>query len=701
MWTVNFAAGLVAVADSEPTPLQATTRAMDEYFAAERYVIGERVAEIFRWVFLSVLLLLANLGAVGVPGQRLLVNTLLAFWALLNLVVTVLLLRGLKPGRRFGLMTLTADLVLSVALIYITDGFASPFFLAFFLAIIASAVRFGMIAGLVASLAICVMFLVTGGVAPVFHHPFDFFLPLETVGKVFLFLVVAVISGLVVQELDRERRLAVARAAEAEALHRMSVSLASSLETDTVLRVILEQAMALTGADGAVLVRTAEQGPSALLSIGVRGEDVLEANSGAISAALAGEARLSEAGGWLAVPIGEGSALLLVAEPGALTREKYFRVAALAASASVTMGNALQYQQRAREAVTDGLTGLFNTRELRRRLAAEHGRFTRQGRPYSLLLVDIDHFKGVNDSMGHQHGDHVLQAVADVVHRTIRAHDVAARYGGDELAVIALDTGSADASELAGRLLEAVRDAAIPAGPDQLITLSIGLAACPDDATGVDEIVMAADQALYLAKRAGRNRLATSSQLVAEFQSDPNVLATALKEAGPLVALAAARTLDWQHHQGSRHASRVAAAALTLANRAGHAGEELDAIRLVALLHELAQEEALLGDPAALLAPKFPAAVVHAVAALKGSLVGEQTPYAAKVVALADRYDEYVSGEGGGLALSPAEALERIRGERGVFDDRLVSELQELAPRRGLLHTDTVITPAIRLQPSS
>ena len=699
---ITLRANLAEVALPEPSPLQATTRAMDDYFAAERYVIGERVAEIFRWVFLSILLLLANLGAVGVPGQRAIVNSLIALWAVLNLAVTVVLFRGHKPGRRFGMLTLSADLVFSVALIYVTDGFASPFFLAFFIAIIASAVRFGMLAGIAASLAICVMFLVTGGLAPVVHHPFDFYLPVETVGKVFLFLVVAVISGLVVQELDRERRLAASRAAEAEALHRMSISLASSLETDTVLRVILEQAVALTGAGKAALVTAGPDGPQTLLTLGPVGDDLLGAHQAEIASALGGAANLAPDGDKLSLPIGSSAALLLLAEPGTLTREKYFRVAALAASATVTLGNALQYQQRAREAVTDGLTGLFNTRELRRRLEAEHGVFTRRGRPYALLLIDVDHFKQVNDSLGHQHGDHVLESVADVVKRTIRAHDVAARYGGDELAVIVLEAGAAEASELAGRLMDAARAAAIPAGPSRTVTLSIGVAACPDDATGVDELVMGADQGLYLAKREGRNRVARSGQLVAAFQQDPSALKEALTEVGPLVALAAARTLDWLHHQGSRHSSRVAAAALTMAAKQGRAGEELDAVRLVALLHEL-PEEARLGDVRELLQAKFPAQVIDAVAAFAGRdreswLVpaAEDWPFAARVVALADRYDAYVSGARGGTALAPVEAVQRIRGEADGFDPKLLAQLQELAPQRGLLHTDTVITPATR-----
>lgn len=675
---------------------------MDEYFASERYAIGERVAELFRWVFLSVLFLLANLGALTVPGQRVLTNVLLAGWAVMNLVVTVILFRGLRPGRRFGLFTLGGDLVFSVGLIYVTDGVASPFFLAFFIAIIASAVRFGMLAGVMAAVAIAVMFLVTGGIAPVLEHPFDAFLPIETIGKVFLFLVVAVISGLVVQELDRERRLAIARAAEAEALHRMSVSLASSLETDTVLRIILEQAITLTDARTAALVAPGERGPTTLLTMGAAGVD-FPLHREAVIEGLAGASKLAPDGSSMVIPVGERrAALLLAGEPGMLSREKYFRVSALAASAAVTLANALQYQQRAKEAITDGLTGLLNNRELRRRLAVEHAHYRRLGKSFALLLIDLDHFKQINDSLGHQHGDGILLGVADIVRATIRAHDVAARYGGDELAVIALEAGSDEAAELANRLLEGVRRAGLSAMPGKIATLSIGVAACPGDATSVEELIMAADQALYLAKRGGRNRSATSSQLVAEFQADPDALAGALREAGPLVALAAARTLDWRHHQGSNHASRVAAAAGILAAKAGRSPDELELVRMVALLHEL-PEEARLGPIDELMKPKFPPEVVAAICALHERTAngqdeaGPRWPFETRVVALADRYDSLVSGDGARHGMPPAEAVEQIRQDGLGFDLELVDHLGDLSPRRPLLHTDTVVAAPPRI----
>lgn len=207
---------------------------------------------------------------------------------------------------------------------------------------------------------------------------------------------------------------------------------------------------------------------------------------------------------------------------------------------------------------------------------------------------------------------------------------------------------------------------------------------------------MAADQALYLAKRQGRNRCATSSQLVTAFQTDVGKLTDALKDAGPLVALAAARALDWQGRQAGTHSSRVSSAATALATKLGRGFEELEAVRLVALLHEL-PEHPQVGSVEQLLGPKFPAVVTRSVEALANVYNGGDVggaPLPARIVALADRYDELVSGRKGTPGLSPAEAVEKLSDEGRDFDPPLIEALQELAPKRPLLHTDTILPQA-------
>ena len=158
------------------------------------------------------------------------------------------------------------------------------------------------------------------------------------------------------------------------------------------------------------------------------------------------------------------------------------------------------------DAVTDGLTGLYNQRYFKQRLSEEVERATEQGRPLSLLFCDLDHFKGYNDRLGHVAGDKALRAVAGVLLHSIRQVDLAARYGGEELTVILLDTPGDAAVEVAERIRQGVAALDL-GGADHGITVSIGTAAFPDDATLMEELVDKADWAMYLAKRKGRDRI--------------------------------------------------------------------------------------------------------------------------------------------------------------------------------------------------
>ncbi len=158
------------------------------------------------------------------------------------------------------------------------------------------------------------------------------------------------------------------------------------------------------------------------------------------------------------------------------------------------------------DAVTDGLTGLYNQRYFKQRLSEEIERASEQDRPVSLLFCDLDHFKGYNDRLGHVAGDKALRAVAGVLLHSIRQVDLAARYGGEELTVILLDTPGDAAVEVAERIRRGVAALDL-SGADHGITVSIGTAAFPDDASLMEELVDKADWAMYLAKRKGRDRI--------------------------------------------------------------------------------------------------------------------------------------------------------------------------------------------------
>jgi diguanylate cyclase (GGDEF)-like protein len=163
------------------------------------------------------------------------------------------------------------------------------------------------------------------------------------------------------------------------------------------------------------------------------------------------------------------------------------------------------------EAITDGLTGLYNHRYLQIRLDEEIERARLDGKPLSLLFVDIDEFKVYNDARGHKAGDEVLRRVARAVEKHTRHLDLVARYGGDELVVALLGSGATDAADTAERIREAVRAGC---ADDGAISVSVGVATFPDDAVSKAELLDKADWAMYVAKRAGRDR-------VIAFKSSP------------------------------------------------------------------------------------------------------------------------------------------------------------------------------------
>jgi two-component system, cell cycle response regulator len=166
------------------------------------------------------------------------------------------------------------------------------------------------------------------------------------------------------------------------------------------------------------------------------------------------------------------------------------------------------YQKQLFEsALRDGLTSTFNRRYFLDRLHGELRFAVRHGKPVALLFVDIDHFKKINDTHGHQAGDQILAAVARVMMTTIRAEDVLARYGGEEFAIICREIELGGAEALAKRLVTAVAAKPFEFGGQQIpVTVSIG-AAVDHGRNEAQALIAAADAAMYEAKRSGRNRV--------------------------------------------------------------------------------------------------------------------------------------------------------------------------------------------------
>jgi len=178
-------------------------------------------------------------------------------------------------------------------------------------------------------------------------------------------------------------------------------------------------------------------------------------------------------------------------------------------------------------AFTDHLTGLANRRRFERQLEREVARMQRFAHPFSLLMIDIDSFKNLNDTFGHDAGDEAIRRLSRVLREGTRGIDLAARIGGEEFGVLLVETSKPGGFEVAERLRTAIKAIEIPQAGQ--ITASFGLAECPTDAQTAADILKAADVALYEAKRAGRDRvvairpLKSNSMVAGDVQGEGNL----------------------------------------------------------------------------------------------------------------------------------------------------------------------------------
>jgi len=196
-------------------------------------------------------------------------------------------------------------------------------------------------------------------------------------------------------------------------------------------------------------------------------------------------------------------------EVGHLTRVFNLMVERLRASRAqiAVASEALQKQNALLEAlaVTDGLTGVYNRQKLNDVLNEYFLRFCRNHRAFAVLMVDIDHFKAINDTHGHAAGDNVLAHIAAILRQSVRAIDQVARYGGEEFVAVLPETTTEAGLEIAERVRAAVERHHLTNDEVIAVTVSIGVSDSRDEDLSPDDVVERADQALYAAKRAGRN----------------------------------------------------------------------------------------------------------------------------------------------------------------------------------------------------
>ncbi len=267
------------------------------------------------------------------------------------------------------------------------------------------------------------------------------------------------------------------------------------------------------------------------------------------------------------------------------SEEEFELVKPFASLAAIAIENASLYEKSQLRAVTDPLTGLYNHGHFQETLDHEVRRCERYGDAFSLLMIDLDHFKGVNDRFGHPRGDDVLRDVAKVLAATTREADYAARYGGEEFAVLLPKTSPADAAQLADRIRSRVRDIVVEPGDGFRVSASIGVADFPVCGLDAKTMLGAADTALLWAKRRGRNCVLyyrDVREMMAPLSGD---------EAGErswrngIEVLAAA--VDAKASFRERHGEAVAEIVRELSTRAGLPAADREIYCVAARLHDV------------------------------------------------------------------------------------------------------------------
>lgn len=376
-----------------------------------------------------------------------------------------------------------------------------------------------------------------------------------------------------------------------------------------------------------------------------------------------------------------------------------------------------------RSAMVDELTGLYNHRYLQEFLGQEVARSLRYSRPLAVAMLDIDHFKDINDTYGHLVGDQALKHLARLLESTVRTTDVVARYGGEEFVIIMPETMVAEAVAMAERVRQCVEAAVLdvkPTGkhsadPQQTVkfTISIGVAGCPVHADQGDGLLMAADLGLFAAKRASRNAVVSYDSIAVEASekhTGPKGIHLSMRE-GTLSAIKAlAAVIDARDHTVKGHSEKVALFSLAIGTAMDLPVEEMNRLRTSALLHDVGRTsipDSILQKPGRLTAEehRIVAAhcnvgasilsnapqlsqeaniVLHHHESFDGSgypdgLKGEEIPLLSRIIRIADSYDAMTCDRPHRSAASARSVLKAMRQQAGAeFDPAIVEILDEL-----------------------
>ena len=405
----------------------------------------------------------------------------------------------------------------------------------------------------------------------------------------------------------------------------------------------------------------------------------------------------------------------------------------LADQLALALHNARAYQLALDQAITDGLTGLKTHRFFREALEGEWRRSARSGRPFSVIMMDLDRFKQVNDKGGHLEGDRVLAAVATLLDARSRQSNVVARYGGDEFAILMPETTTEQAEVLAERLRSVLQ--ADHFLHSHHVTASIGVASFPNHGPTPDDVLSVADSGMYLAKHCDGNCVKTASLSIAadDAEGDQELLNAYL---GVAVKRMFSNGHEAFHHYRHRfeqmkplwdtitalafaveakdpfmkdHVQKVSKLAAQVAIQAGLSETEIDYIRLAGIVHDIGKihvPDPVRFKPTLLTAEEYEIMKTHAASGAKileplkvtplerivryhheafdgqgypEGLKGDQIPLGARIITVADAFDAIVSDRAYRKARSVSQALAELRRCRGTqFDPLAVDALVRL-----------------------
>ncbi|MHB1420443.1 MAG: diguanylate cyclase [Bacillota bacterium] len=387
----------------------------------------------------------------------------------------------------------------------------------------------------------------------------------------------------------------------------------------------------------------------------------------------------------------------------------------LANEAAVAINNAKMYTEVKSQAIRDELTKLYNYRFFQEFVDKEIARYKRSGQSFAVIFMDLDLFKAYNDIFGHLAGDQALWKVGQAIMESIRTSDIAARYGGDEFAIVLPGTSMQEAMVVADRIRGKVRTSFPGAGHStELLTISLGVVSYPDHGEDKQQILSYADRALYQAKHLGRNRVFMPTmaesltnqgeETVEATEAEKNFLKKQVEDAYLSTIYTLAAAINARDNYTYQHSEMVTLYSIALAEALGLSEENKKVVRHAAMLHDIGKigiPEYILNKPGSLSQDEreviekhvnIAEAIVKQTPFLRsvapiilhhheaydgtgypGGLKGEEIPLESRMLAIADAYHAMTSNRPYRLAIANEVALQQLITLAGKqFDPNLV-----------------------------